>query len=504
MHLRICRKLIAGVLTIGLLLAGCSSSQTDPREGFTLPDAADFSGLDRVAAFTAAHQKFSREYALTDWKGVNWDGLYRRYLPKIQLAAAANDPTAYYLALHEYVFEIDDGHISIPTSVANVTIVKGLRMQQSGGGYGLGLAELDNGTVIAAKVIDGGPAAVAGIQAGAQILNWSAQPVATAIDAVPLGSLAVAPHMATTENQRLEKARLLTRATVGTSVDIEFRNAGDASARTMQLVAAADDLANISLLSFAPGPSAQDDAAIISARTLSGYGYIRLTVLIDNLKDPSTWAQYPTATWDKLRLAMAGFAQAPGLIIDIRGNHGGSDQLAADICGFFASTPSVYQAVEFFDKRTGRFLSLSVDSRTGEVDAMMIKPQPNPYRGPVVALVNPATISSGEGIAKCINDLATGAALGFYGTHGSFAEVGGEIALPDALSIHYPYGRSVDVNGIVQIDSRNGVGGILPKVRVPRTFDNVMAFARGEDVELKYALDYLNLQTKQSMASPAK
>ena len=76
--------------------------------------------------------------------------------------------------------------------------------------------------------------------------------------------------------------------------------------------------------------------------------------------------------------------------------------------------------------------------------------------------------------------------------------------LPDALSIHYPYGRSVDVNGIVQIDSRNGVGGILPKVRVPRTFDNVMAFARGEDVELRYALDYLNLQTNQSLASPIK
>src|ERR1035437_1142371 len=141
MHLRICRKLIAGVLTMGLLLAGCSSSQTDPREGFTLPDAADFSGLDRVAAFTAAHQKFSREYALTEWKGVDWDALYRRHLPKIQQAAAVNDSTAYYLALHGYVFEVDDGHISIPTSIANAAIINSLGMQQSGGGYGLGLAE---------------------------------------------------------------------------------------------------------------------------------------------------------------------------------------------------------------------------------------------------------------------------------------------------------------------------------------------------------------------------
>jgi hypothetical protein len=84
---------------MGLLLAGCNSSQTDPREGFTFPDVADFSSMDRVAAFTVAHQKFSTEYALTDWKGVHWDALYQRHLPELEAAAKANDPAAYFLAL---------------------------------------------------------------------------------------------------------------------------------------------------------------------------------------------------------------------------------------------------------------------------------------------------------------------------------------------------------------------------------------------------------------------
>jgi hypothetical protein len=86
---------------------------------------------------------------------------------------------------------------------------------------------------------------------------------------------------------------------------------------------------------------------------------------------------------------------------------------------------------------------------------------------------------------------------GFYGTRGSFGLAGGEIALPDGLVIHYPFGRSVTAQGVVQIDSRRGQGGILPKFRVPRTFDKVMAYAAGQDVELSYAVDMLTQLVNQ-------
>ena len=152
----------SSVLAMGLLLAGCSSSQTDPREGFTLPDAADFSSMDRVAAFTAAHQKFSMEYALTDWKDVHWNTLYQRHLPKVQAAAMSNDRAAYFMAPHDYLFEIDDGHVTLPRTAARGAIIDSLIAQQSGAGYCLGLAQLDDGTVIVAKVPQGEAAANAG------------------------------------------------------------------------------------------------------------------------------------------------------------------------------------------------------------------------------------------------------------------------------------------------------------------------------------------------------
>ena len=40
-------------------------------------------------------------------------------------------------------------------------------------------------------------------------------------------------------------------------------------------------------------------------------------------------------------------------IVDLRGNLGGSDGLAAAMCGFFYAAPAFYEYQEYYDKRTG-------------------------------------------------------------------------------------------------------------------------------------------------------
>ena len=81
--------------------------------------------------------------------------------------------------------------------------------------------------------------------------------------------------------------------------------------------------------------------------------------------------------------------------------------------------------------------------------------------------------------------------IGFHGTNASFGMTGGEIAMPGGHTMAYPFGRSLDKNGAIQLDSRNGVGGIAPTVRVPKTYANVMSYAGGADVELQSAVGYL-------------
>ena len=91
------------------------------------------------------------------------------------------------------------------------------------------------------------------------------------------------------------------------------------------------------------------------------------------------------------------------------------------------------------------------------------------------------------GIAR----LPQGKVVGFDGTNGSFGMVGGEIQLPEGFRIGYPFGRSIDSSGLVQLDSKMGSGGVAPGLKVPKTYENVMAFASGVDVELQYAMGHL-------------
>lgn len=52
----------------------------------------------------------------------------------------------------------------------------------------------------------------------------------------------------------------------------------------------------------------------------------------------------------------------------------------------------------------------------------------------------------------------------------------------------YPIGASLDAKRRIQLDSDyTGRGGVSPQVRIPRTYDNMLAIAQGQDVELKAA-----------------
>lgn len=113
--------------------------------GFTPHVRGDFSGESWSAGFAQAHRKLAGEYAFTAWKGVAWGDLYRTYGPAMRAAEQVQDREAFYLALHDYLFAVDDGHLSLPRGASNAALIDGLIGRQTGGGFGLGLARLDDG-----------------------------------------------------------------------------------------------------------------------------------------------------------------------------------------------------------------------------------------------------------------------------------------------------------------------------------------------------------------------
>jgi carboxyl-terminal processing protease len=491
-------------IVLALLLSGCAtqspqSSQPSPSPSasFALLPTVDFSSLNRVAAFEKLDARLRADYALATWKSIDFDALHAEVLPLVRQAQADNSASEYVQALRHYAAAFSDGHVRVTETAATSLIAPGpltssLIDQQSGGSLGLGLAQRSDSRVIVAAVTPGGPAANAGIIAGTEVTAWNGDPITTAIAQVNLADLAAAMPVATAEYASLERVRLLTRVPVGQQVALTVGTASGsiAAGQTVSLTAKADAGAGLNQVDVAkPLSASQEKTYSPTSRTLAGgVGYVQLGWLVD----PTDLSSYPQAIADKFTTLMAQYADAPGLVIDLRGNHGGSDQLAADLCGHFSTSSRFYERTQFLNANNQVWTTLTVNARTGEpIDSLQTTPQKVQYTGPLVVLINPRTVSSGEGLARCIAEASGGTTLGFNGSRGSFAVASGEVPMPDGLVFHYPNGRSVDANGEIQLDSRNGVGGISPAVRVAATQANLLSVGKGEDVELREALSWL-------------
>ncbi len=483
------RILFTIVLMASLLTFSAQASQ-----------AADYSGLTWTQAFDQMYQQLTREYAFTEWKQIDWNSLYSQYAPKILAAQQVDDFTEYYIALREFLTEIPDGHVS----VNNLPEIDNLYV---GGGFGFSASRLSNGSLIAAWVDGFGPAYASGMRTGAVLTAWNGEPVADALAHV---STIYAGPSATTENLELKQAQYLTRAPVGTEVEVAFVNSGDAAPKTVTLTAFDDG--GSSLSKSYPSSVLSDKIrsmylglddpnpvpnAMVETKTLeNNIMYIKIWGELDaDLQGtgtaPSTLSEFQAA------VQQAVDQKAAAMIVDIRNNLGGFDEMSAAILGSFYGERTLYEQLSMYDEKTGQFLRPETESESG---TLYIEPvQPCSYSGLVLCLINQKCVSSGEGIAMGIRNLPNGATIGFYGTSGSFGLAGAEIAMPGGLTVHYPYGQSLDADGQIQIDSRNGIGGISPSIRVEMTEESATRVASGVDVELEAAINYIEAQTSDSL-----
>ena len=91
-----------------------------------------------------------------------------------------------------------------------------------------------------------------------------------------------------------------------------------------------------------------------------------------------------------------------------------------------------------------------------------------------------------------IRNLKNAKVVGLEGTNGSFGMAGDGAAMPGGYEIDWPFGQSLDKNKVVQLDSKNGKGGVVPTNKVPMTLENSLKIAQGQDIVLEYGLQVLN------------
>ncbi len=451
------------------------------------PIIADYSTLSWTKAFEKMHKTFSKEYAFTDWKKIDWESKRKKYLPQIEEAEKNNDINSYIVALREYTISVPDGHVFIEGDFSY------FMKHYNGGTFGLFIAKLDDGRYIAFYIDKDGAAAKSGIKPGAEILKWDGLPIEEAVKKTSTLWRFDDTGTSKTSLKLLLKYILLARGPVNEKKSITYKNPGDTNKKTFVLSSQKVDMKNNKFYPFIKPNIINDETKELTYKILpSGVGYIKINILIPlkafGRKKEFNKEQYQKllqeAFYSKMEDAINLFNKhnVPGVIIDVRGNGGGDEYLTAKLCGYFYNKASFYEYETYYKPETGNFPICN---------EIWIKPQHVKYTGNVIALVNLVTYSAAEGIPMAVKKLKKGNVVGFYGTNGAEGMTGGIIRMPDNFTINFPVGQSLNINKDIQIESRNGKGGVNPTLRVPLTLENVLKVGKGEDVELKYAESFI-------------
>jgi C-terminal processing protease CtpA/Prc len=422
----------------------------------------DYSDMSYTQAFDALVEKLSKEYAFTEYKGIDWDALHEEFRPLFEEADAQGDVLAYRRALRDFSWSIPDGHVSGPF------VVEDFR-KATDGGLGIAIRELDDGRVIVNFLLQGSPADKVGIKLKAEILEINGVPIQQAIDE----AVAWSAPFSTEHFKRLQQMRYVTRFPLGTDVTVTFRNPDSEEAETATLTAIAER-DSFRFSSFNVGLTGFELPIEYKLLEDSNYAYVKIFSFADN-------SLLTVQLWERMMRTLNDQGVS-GLIIDMRQNGGGKGFLADQMAAYFFDEPLVLGSTGYYDEDRGEFY---FDPRFE--DRYYLPAEELRYHGKLAVLVGPNCNSACEFFAYdlTLQDRAT--VVGQYPTAG----LGGSVDLilmPENEFFQYTKGRAVDANGEIHIEGK----GVPPDVRVPVTEETL--FSEGDPI-LDAAVTYLDEAT---------
>ncbi len=419
----------------------------------------DFSKESYSQAFQDMLNLVRKDYAFNGITGKepNWDSLMASLEPRVKDAEQKKDANAYYLALRDFTRAFKDGHVGLDGgAMGNQDFTNA-----TSGGYGFALRQLDDGRVIVIYVLDGGPAAKAGIKVGAEVTQFNSQPIKDAIAAVE-------PYVLQSSDIAInyQKLRYLLATKVGTAVKVTFTNPG-ASPQTasLQAVAERNSFSRTSLFyGVNTDPLLPVDYQIMDKGN-SQIGYIIINSNYDDLNLIIRLFQRALQQFQDRKVA--------GIIIDLRYNSGGSP---LGLAGFLYNKDIVMGQLEYYSSESQKFMP------DGEPEK--ITPNVEQYHFDKMALlVSPACYSACELEAYGFSRVPGMMVIGQYPTAGVEAEVSrGQILLPEGMTLQIPFGRFILPDGSLFLEGQ----GVQPTIKVP--IDEKTSLTT-DDVVLNAAVD---------------
>ena len=443
-------------LLLSLLICFGIAAQTPrPTQGVPgavpagIPGAAPSSADVRQETFDLVWRTVKEKHFDPTLGGLDWDKVREQYAPR---AAAAKSDAEFYDVLRQMLGELHQSHFNI---IPPEAVVEDDSPEPKGGGIGVDLRLVDGQPMIT-SVEPGSTAAAAGLRPGFIIkkVNDTTFEQVVALFAKSKESQAMVMLRIT----RVMLARI--NGAPQTTVRIAYLDDRDLPREATVSRERLKGEMSQRLGNFPP-----QYAEFEVKRLADGIGYIRFNIFVMSLMD-------------RIKTAIRGMNDAPGIIFDLRGNPGGVGGMAPGIAGVLGKEQT----------------SLGTMTMRSGLNRFFVNPQPNPYLGPVVILTDGSSASTSEifaggmqelGRAVVVGERTVGAALP------SFFQ-----KLPTGALFQYAIADFKTPRGTL-IEGR----GVAPDIEVKLTR---RALLEGRDVQLDAASEQIKKQSKERKAVAAR
>ena len=373
------------------------------------PPGGVLDAKQREEAFDFVWRTIERRYYDPSFNGTDWKAVGERYRP---LAMKALDDQAFWGVLDRMTGELKDAHTRVesPRDAA-------LRKLNQSVSLGFSFVPMQ-GKLAVTAVNSESDAWWAGVRPGMLLVSIAGEEAMTAYQRLIAGTR----YDSTERSRHLRAVRRLIAGEEGTKVAFTFERA-DGSRFDASL--------GRNKLTYRP---------MARHRVLpSGFGYLRVT-------------QWTLGVLPRALAGLEALKDTPGLIIDLRGNPGGSLHVVnAMLNKFFTRRTELGRVVT----RTGEPVSMLF----GAVEIVKLKSEVSgdneAYKGPVVVLVNASSGSGSEffaatlqasGRAVIAGEPSCGCLLGFLG----YARIpgGGELAYSE-VGFVMANGKRIEGEGVI-------------------------------------------------------
>jgi hypothetical protein len=444
------------------------------------PVSVNYSNRDLKSAYISLCDYFEENYIMNEWKKPDYEKIKADGLKLIDEAEKTGDITKYYEAVYEFTNSFHDGHMGISFYDGNDYLITKKKQFND---YGLSLITLDDGTTVAVDVEDG-----LEIKNGDTVTKWNGVPIDKAVESVQ----APMPEPVA-ENDRIDKAFWLA-CTGGESVEVSYINS-DNEEKSLTLDKLDSELPR-ALKARRLFWHNTDEA--YSYKMLNGNtGYMKISVEeTDSFHDYSAYLtgdhKYAREMFrNGLReLKNQGMTK---LVIDIRNNGGGYDEVATALASLFSNekiyaySPGIRKNGEYI-KTADRYVS--ADGEFSDIE--------------ILVLTNMRCASAGDGMVLYLSRLDNVTVAGLSCPAGCNQESGGSLFMPKGVVVNFPVGLTLDEEANPNIDVDYSRQSRTPlDVRIPLTKEaaleifNEENFDNGKDYELEWATDYFETRAER-------